>query len=300
MMTLTAFAVLLGTWLAARHLRHGRGDAVGATRLGIVVFALAMASGLLRIDTFLYLGSQRELSMHLVIWIGTGAAAGLMYLALEPPLRRHFPHLLIGWTRLTRGRWRDPRVGRDILIGVLVAAIIRLLPRGQVLLAQALDVPPNLLFITLPAPGELNIDRFFLSTMLAAPVFGAVFAFIPLLVVFVLTFIVRRAWIAALVMAAAASLANLGQSSTPMIEAPFVMITLLLYLTVLLRVGLLATMTVVTVGALFDVTPLTLQLSEWYAPAGWIVMAIILALAVYGFHASLGGRRVFAGGVLDE
>jgi hypothetical protein len=136
--------------------------------------------------------------------------------------------------------------------------------------------------------------------MLAAPVFGAVFAFIPLLVVFVLTFIVRRAWIAALVMAAAASLANIGQSSTPMIEAPFVMITLLLYLTVLLRVGLLATMTVVTVGALFDVTPLTLQLSEWYAPAGWIVMAIILALAVYGFHASLGGRRVFAGGVLDE
>jgi hypothetical protein len=32
------------------------------------------------------------------------------------------PELLTSWTRLIAGNWRDPLVGRDVLIGVLAAA----------------------------------------------------------------------------------------------------------------------------------------------------------------------------------
>src|SRR5262249_10831307 len=42
----------------------------------------------------------------------------LAYLGVEPYIRRFSPDSLIGWTRLVSGRWRDPHVGRDVLIGI--------------------------------------------------------------------------------------------------------------------------------------------------------------------------------------
>src|SRR5439155_7953874 len=44
-----------------------------------------------------------------------------LYIALEPHLRRIWPETMIGWSRLLAGSFRDPRVGRDVLAGVLVA-----------------------------------------------------------------------------------------------------------------------------------------------------------------------------------
>ena len=64
-----------------------------------------------------------------------GGILWLTYLGLEPYVRRFSPDSLIGWTRLLAGGWRDPRVGRDVMIGIgagvlmtLVAATHNLLP----------------------------------------------------------------------------------------------------------------------------------------------------------------------------
>ena len=43
----------------------------------------------------------------------------VFYLALEPYARRLWPHMLVSWVRLMGGRFRDPLVGRDLLIGAL-------------------------------------------------------------------------------------------------------------------------------------------------------------------------------------
>jgi serine/threonine-protein kinase len=45
-----------------------------------------------------------------------------MYLALEPYLRRRWPERIISWNRLLAGDFRDPLVGRDILIGATIGA----------------------------------------------------------------------------------------------------------------------------------------------------------------------------------
>jgi hypothetical protein len=57
----------------------------------------------------------------------------VLYIALEPFVRRRNPRLLITWTRLVSGEWRDPLVGRDVLVGcaaglgmVLASAGLRL------------------------------------------------------------------------------------------------------------------------------------------------------------------------------
>ena len=39
------------------------------------------------------------------------------YIALEPHVRRLWPDLIVSWTRLLSGRFRDPLVGRAILVG---------------------------------------------------------------------------------------------------------------------------------------------------------------------------------------
>jgi hypothetical protein len=44
----------------------------------------------------------------------------MLYLALEPYVRRHWPQTIISWTRLMAGRLRDPLVGRDLISGVLL------------------------------------------------------------------------------------------------------------------------------------------------------------------------------------
>jgi hypothetical protein len=50
---------------------------------------------------------------------GLGAATWLVYLGLEPAVRRQWPQVLVGASRLLHGQLRDPRVGRDLLVGTL-------------------------------------------------------------------------------------------------------------------------------------------------------------------------------------
>jgi len=48
----------------------------------------------------------------------------ILYLALEPIVRRRWPDSIISWSRLLAGRLRDPLVGRDILIGCLAGVLL--------------------------------------------------------------------------------------------------------------------------------------------------------------------------------
>jgi serine/threonine-protein kinase len=50
----------------------------------------------------------------LLFMVGLG---WMLYLALEPFVRRRWPRILISWSRLISGEWCDPLVGRDVLIG---------------------------------------------------------------------------------------------------------------------------------------------------------------------------------------
>src|ERR1700720_3975586 len=53
----------------------------------------------------------------------------VIYLAVEPYFRRRWPRMLIGWSRLMAGRFRDPMIGRDALIGVVAGAAAGILTK---------------------------------------------------------------------------------------------------------------------------------------------------------------------------
>jgi len=67
----------------------------------------------------------------------------------------------------------------------------------------------------------------------------------------------------------------------------------LLLLLVMMRFGLIATFFTFCIDQIFRNYPITFQTSAWYAGAGYAAFLVILAVSVYGFHTSLGGRRIF-------
>ena len=56
-----------------------------------------------------------------------GVMLWMLYLALEPYVRKRWPETIISWTRVLAGRFRDPLVGRDILLGCLLGVAMRAL-----------------------------------------------------------------------------------------------------------------------------------------------------------------------------
>src|SRR5262245_65818174 len=60
---------------------------------------------------------------HLGVTTATASILAINYLALEPVMRRRCPHRLTSLARVLTGRWRDPLVGRDVLIGLALGVV---------------------------------------------------------------------------------------------------------------------------------------------------------------------------------
>ena len=51
------------------------------------------------------------------------ALVWLLYVALEPYVRRRWPQTIISWTRVLNGQRRDPVVGGHMLVGILFGVL---------------------------------------------------------------------------------------------------------------------------------------------------------------------------------
>src|SRR5579859_4818793 len=112
-------SMLLGAAiLARRNYRQGRADREGALRLAMFIFGLNVLLWLCR--SHFVASFQTFMNMMLCIAAGllTGGMTWMLYLALEPWIRRRWPHAIISWSRLLAGQFRDPLVGRDLFFGV--------------------------------------------------------------------------------------------------------------------------------------------------------------------------------------
>lgn len=105
--------------VAWRNTRTGRGDRRGAFRLAAFLFLVALLAWAFRIDHVANVpGEARLFRIGAAIAVLDAATIYGLYLALEPYMRRHWPQVLIGWSRVLGGRWRDPLVGREVLVGI--------------------------------------------------------------------------------------------------------------------------------------------------------------------------------------
>ena len=115
--------------IARYNLRRGRVDTRGATRVAVTIGVLASVGSILATQQL-----PRQLPVGVFEYFAMPALVALLawcfYAAIEPSVRRAWPGMLISWTRLIDGRWRDPLVGRDLLVGSTLMAVARLTIAG--------------------------------------------------------------------------------------------------------------------------------------------------------------------------
>jgi hypothetical protein len=109
-------------WLLHKHYRAGCCDFGGANRLALSVLVAKLFVWALIADRragfALSLADFRQgLSSSFVTAVGLW----LMYVSVEPLIRRRWPERLVGWNRLYRAWLLDARVGREVLIGITLA-----------------------------------------------------------------------------------------------------------------------------------------------------------------------------------
>jgi serine/threonine protein kinase len=292
------FIIIIGAALLARlNLKLGRANRKGAFHLAAFLFVLTMVTWLLGTHHVPRLtGEFNTFIAALAFSVMVGGLLWLVYVALEPFLRRRWPTRTIAWNRLLAGDWRDPLVGRDLLIGATFGCCLVLLGYLSSLLPQWLGLPaPTPTFIYMGGlRGFQYIILCFVEQTLNSLIFPSVLMFLLLLA----SMITRREWIAVVLFWV--FMTTLSGGETPLIDYPLGAITTALVLFVLLRFGMLATLFMQFFILFFNFYPITADLNAWYAGATIFAAALGVGLIFFGFRTSLAGQRLFSGSFVGD
>jgi serine/threonine-protein kinase len=278
-----------GIALASRNLRLGRGDRRGAQRLAAFAFLARLSAWLLQNSPAALLESQLLVIAVVGRCLYSAGFTWLLYMAIEPAVRRRWPDALIAWQRLVGGRWSDPRVGRDVLVGVACAvamghawALGRLLPS---LWGES----------TVPVMAELGMlagvrpaVAYILLTALSS-VSGCLF--MTVLVVLARAVLRHAALAAGAVLLVMITILMVGQGGRAATEALGALLAMGLLFWLMARFGLLAVAcaTFVLGGGTLAI-PATLAFGEWYGQAALVWMLAMAGMALLGAWTSMGGR----------
>jgi serine/threonine-protein kinase len=221
----------------------------------------------------------------------------VLYTALEPYARRRWPHMLISWKRLLGGHWRDPLVGRDVLIGGAAGVLMILLYLVGLLMPQWLGRPGTIATPFLAGPTLTFLRQVYFRVFVNQ--FSAVlFALVFLFVLTLLRMVLRRDALAfaAFALFAAAPIGGEDPSLgwiTGALRAAMILI-------VLTRGGLLPLASALFFMFSLIEVPITLDLGAWYASRALPLVAVLAGLGIYGFHTALAGKPMFGSTLLDD
>jgi serine/threonine-protein kinase len=289
-------SLLVGSaMLSRRNLRLGRGDRRGATRLAALAFALWTVEWLCaahHVPTF------EEFSLFiefLMKGLALSSFFWILYIALEPYVRRRWPDTLVSWSRLLAGGFRDPLVGRDVLIGCLSASSTTALLKLSWFFPLWLGYPP-------PQPREGPWWQFLgarpiIADLCSSLLFALIFFLAFLFVLVLLRALLKKEWAIAIIVLLIAGLIAGGRDPA-IIVVTAIWIGWVVFL--LTRFGLLAGVANRIIYGILIAFPLTTEGSAWYAGISLAGILLMAALALYGFYTSLGGRPVFGRAVLEE
>ena len=218
----------------------------------------------------------------------------LVYLAIEPFVRRHWPHAIISWSRLLAGRIRDPLVGRDVLFGVILGLLWLVIFSVAGLILQHISAEPDL-----SSSAYLMGFRHVVGTCLnhAALSVQATLGFFFLMFVFRVLF--RKPWIAALAFVAFWLLLKSYGNHHWMYVAPATVAVYGIAAYMILRFGFITLAVGIFTADLVGGLPLTSDLSSFYIGAPAFVFGLVLAMALWGCYTALAGQKLVKEGLFD-
>jgi len=295
--------VLGGSILLARHnIRMNRADRRGAARLALLTLGVNIAawaigghhiSDFAREANSFFRVTGNMLLQTGVLWV--------MYLALEPYGRRFWPDGLLGWTRLFAGHLRDPRIGKEILIGCALAGVLIVLEIPRALAPYLFGRPPGLPALggdehALSGPGWMFLvwEGQFRGSIASALIISMVFVGLRL--------IVRRTWIAVtigMLVVTAAVIGNIQFAHDLWIYALVQLLTIAVITFAIFRFGLLVTTVMLIVDNIPTSVPILPHAPGWAAMPGNLSILFVIAIACFGFYAARAGQPLLGNLMAD-
>jgi hypothetical protein len=272
--------MVTGALLARHNAKLQRGDRVGALRAASIVFVISVLAWALASThvpntsieiSRIFQGISQGLLDAAILW--------LTYLGLEPYVRRTSPDSLIGWTRLIGGRWNDPHVGTDVVLGVSAGLLMTLLFPLYYLL-------PPLFGYSEPIPALPDLRAF----MGARQMLGSISqqgaqaissAMLGTVGVTGLVMLLRRraiAFLAAVLCFTPVAVSGMFSPGYPMLALGLGAAIIVIFVTVVVRVGLLGAMAALATHFILLRGPLTTNSSQWWAPIGFWHLAVVAAM----------------------
>ena len=280
-----AGAVLLGR----RNLRLGRGDQAGARRVATALGTLVVVAGFLAAHQTWELFSTMLTGVLLMAkGVLIGLAAYMIYIALEPDVRRRSPETMISWSRALRGRLTDPLVGRDLLIGAALGVLVEFLGQLGHMAPAWIGRAPTL---ATPSVGFNATLPFDLATVMAQVIASVLFASALVLVYLLLYVLIRRrsfttAVFVLLLLAGAAVTEGMSLSLI------FAALKVGVVVWTLARFGMLPLIVALTVAGALEQIPMTFDPRSIFGPSSYGLIALIILTAGYGLRTCLGGQRL--------
>ena len=293
-LTMLGVPVMLA-FVALRNTRLGRGDRRGATRVAGFCFAGIFISGAFQRH---WSSDLSLLSLGLVTTLFSplffASLAWVSYVGIEPYVRRRWPALLIGWTRLLDGRAGDGLVGQALLAGVAGGTLLTGLDAAFNAVTRLADVSgvSYLYFASWDKP----------TSVFRSAGISCFFGLVGVGVLVVGRLLFRRdwaAWLAIVILSIPLHLPTIEglPPAAAIVEAALwgLVVAAMLY-----RFGLLALVISLSVSFALTNAPLTLDPSRWYFWQGAFVVALVLGLAIWGFRNVLGKQALLPAGALEE
>jgi len=285
--TLIILFLTTGALIARRNYLRGNSDLRGALRLAVAVFVIEIAVWVCRYHFIPTLAAFGRFVLAVSTGLFLSGAIGMLYVALEPYVRRHWPQAVVSWSRLTTGRVRDPLVARDVLWGVLLGVVWTVVISVGLFILNRLGEVPQLPSQALLTGGRELVGIWLLNIM---GCIGATIEFF--FAMFLLRIVLRNKWLATAVFIALWTANNSLHNTRPEIFVPVWLVVFGIAAYAVTRFGLISlAVAIFTANVLLNV-PYTFDFSNWYATSALAVVLSFVAIAGWGFYTSLGGQKL--------
>ena len=290
-----------GLVLAVHNVRTGRADRRGAARFAIALTALTFV---VRMLLATHVANPRvEIYQQVMGCVNIAASTGGMmwiyYLAIEPYARRVWPDALLGWSRLVSGHVRDPRVGREILIGLALGAFSQLLLDAIVFLPKVLGrrlLPIQFGWAFLTLSGTPSVFYQWLDMIVSSLSNALAIALLMLIPrVFFSKFFIRRPVLSMLtgfiVLLAIMNGGSILTGNWMNIVNNVVFTAVLVVATY--RFGLLATAAALMGSNILHEFPVTSDVSAWWAMPTTLTLIMLIGATAFAYYAARAGEPLF-------
>ena len=301
------FLALFGSFLLARYnLKNGRGDLKGATKITVffsVTMSLRFALGHYGNTSVPTVGDKLGLFFEIAGFVLMYSFfIFVAYLAIEPFFRRRLSDLFISWNRLLTGDFRNPMIGRDILVGIFLSVVYYIISVGLNIIKSFINAKWINDYFFNESTSQLNgltESLSFISGNLSGAI---VYVFFFTFFIFIFSLIFKKKWKSILAMVLL--FGSLISFSAFFQFGWLVTFTVIIYFSiiffVLFRFGLLAFLFMFFMSGMIDSTVITFDTSSFYFPSAVLIMAIMFGIAIYAYYISIAGQPIFGKNFLKE